>query len=158
MLYHHPCSTFVAGFIGSPKMNLLEAELVLGDADGATVRLSPGVEVRVAVDASGNVSGGKVILGIRPEHAVVGEGDGAVLEGRVVYTERLGDRSLLYLDIPGSGELLTVQVSPDTQVVEGEALRVELPADACHLFDEDGLAFRRLLSPACVQHPRAGPT
>lgn len=160
VLYHHPCNTFVAGFIGSPKMNLLEAELVLGGVDGATVRLSPDVEVRVAVDASGNVSGGKVILGIRPEHAAVGEGDGdgAALEGRVVYTEQLGDRSLLYLGIPGSGELLTVQVSPDTQVVEGEALRVELPADACHLFDENGLAFRRLLSPAGVHHPQADTT
>ena len=155
VLYHHPCSTFVAGFIGSPKMNLLEVELVSGGADGASVRLSPGVEVRVAVDVSGAVSGGKVILGIRPEHAVVGEGDGAALEGRAVYTEQLGDRSLLYLNIPGSGELLTVQVSPDTQVVEGEALRVELPADACHLFDEDGLAFRRLLGPAGVQPPQA---
>jgi len=153
-LYHHPRNTFVAGFIGSPKMNFLEAKLIRGDRDGAIVRLSGGAELRAAVDASAGRSGGRVTLGIRPEHLVPGPGDGGTLEGRVVYSEHLGDHSLLYADIPGTDELLTVRVEPDTEAAKGQALQLGLPASACHLFDEEGLAFRRLVTPSGVRPPR----
>ncbi|OYW35503.1 MAG: ABC transporter, partial [Brevundimonas sp. 12-68-7] len=50
-LYEHPQTRFVAEFIGSPKMNLIPAEMVEASADGATVRLADGTTVRVAVEA-----------------------------------------------------------------------------------------------------------
>ncbi len=155
VLYHHPRNTFVAGFIGSPKMNFLAAELVQGEVGGATVKLAGGAEIRAAVDASNGPSGGKVTLGIRPEHLVSDGGGGGTLQGRVVYSEHLGDHSLLYIDIPGSDELVTVQVEPDTKAEQGDTLQVGLPADACHLFDGEGLAFQRLASPAGVEPPAA---
>jgi multiple sugar transport system ATP-binding protein len=156
VVYHHPRNTFVAGFIGSPKMNLLPGTLVGGSAEGATVRLAGGSQVRAAVDANGARAGSAVSLGVRPEHLVMGDADGGVVAGEAIYSEHLGDHSLVYLRIAGSDALLTVQVPPDTHAQEGETLRIGLPADACHLFGEDHLSFRRLVSPAGIAAPQPG--
>jgi len=154
-LYHHPCNSFVAGFIGSPTMNFLEAELVQGDDTGARVRLAGGMQLEAAVAVPGCLPGGSVTLGIRPEHALLGAGGEGALQGRVAYSEHLGDHSLAYLEIPGSDRLLTVRVSPHVQISEGDTLGVGLPAQACHLFDAQGVAFTRLVSPAGVEPPDA---
>ena len=75
-LYEHPCNLFVAGFIGSPKMNFIAAEVSElnfgsdGGVDGAQVlvTLAGGERVRCAVDAGAAKVGDKVTLGVRPEH------------------------------------------------------------------------------------------
>jgi multiple sugar transport system ATP-binding protein len=143
-LYRHPCNRFVAGFIGSPTMNFLESELIGGSHDGAAVRLAGGADVRVGVAASDAGSGARVTLGIRPEHIVLGESDNGDLAGQVIYSEHLGDQTLVYLEIPGADTPLTVRIGPDTEAEEGRMLKVGLPANACHLFDGQGTAFRRL--------------
>src|ERR1041384_2323506 len=63
-LYHHPSNRFVAGFIGSPKMNFLPGKLVSADARSAKVALQAGGEVEVAVDATRASAGSAVTLGI----------------------------------------------------------------------------------------------
>jgi multiple sugar transport system ATP-binding protein len=153
VLYHHPRSTFVAGFIGSPKMNLLPAKLVNSGTDGAKVKLASGVEVRVAVAAPAFAAGAQATLGIRPEHAKLGAADGVTLKGKVVYSEDLGEHSLVYLDTPDSDELVTVRTAPDHRSASGDSLRVGLPSDACHLFDNNGLAYPRFVRPAGVKSP-----
>jgi multiple sugar transport system ATP-binding protein len=144
-VYHHPCNTFVAGFIGSPQMSLLPARLARIGSEGATVRLAGGTEVRAAVDASGR-EGDPVTLGIRPEHPLLGPADGGTLDARVAYSEHLGDHSLVYLALPGAAELLTVRVPAQTRAAAGDVLKVGLPASACHLFNAAGRAYRRLVS------------
>jgi multiple sugar transport system ATP-binding protein len=143
-LYHRPRNLFVAGFIGSPKMNFLAGRLAeVGPP--AVVALEAGARVRAAVDASGARPGDAVTVGIRPEHFADGRpGDGAVT-GRVLLVEPLGEATFVYMEAPGAGDGLTVRADPLTPVRAGEPFAVGLPEGACHIFDASGLAFRRLV-------------
>ncbi len=67
-LYHNPDNKFVAGFIGSPKMNFLAGELLEIGEQECLVKLTSGDTVRARVDARSGAVGDKVELGIRPEH------------------------------------------------------------------------------------------
>src|SRR5262249_23712411 len=67
-LYRHPDNLFVAGFIGSPRMNFLEGQIETAGAQHAVVRLASGDTVRAAVDARAARPGQAVTLGVRPEH------------------------------------------------------------------------------------------
>src|SRR5215470_2015350 len=67
-LYHHPVNLFVAGFIGSPKMNFFATEVIGAGPDGVAVALPGGQEIRVPVSNGEVRAGTKVTLGIRPEH------------------------------------------------------------------------------------------
>ncbi len=147
-LYHHPHNLFVAGFIGSPKMNFLRGT-VTGTKDGAvSVRLAGGGALDVPVE-SGHVSeGAEVTLGVRPEDFTVGEGD--LLGGEVLVVERLGGATFLHVKT-GSGDLLTVQADGDSPVRMHDRIRLGASPGDCHLFDKAGLAI-----PRTSRHPLAG--
>jgi ABC-type sugar transport system ATPase subunit len=128
-IYAAPANTFVAGFIGSPKMNLLE-----GTAEGDVLRLS-GIEIRLA--GSLPRSTGSLIVGVRPEHVRV-DPDGE-LELRVEVVESLGSQKFVYGTL-APDVALTVGVDPRTHPREGDSLRLSLPAESLHFFDpETGL-------------------
>jgi multiple sugar transport system ATP-binding protein len=134
-LYQHPDNQFVAGFIGSPKMNFLPAEMVQGGSSGATIRLPGGDAVATTSRADGHT--GNVTVGVRPEHLRVdGSGDGR-LTGRVVTAEQLGAESWIYLDV-GQPDLLVVKAGADSGAKPGDSMSVGVPAAACYLFDEQG--------------------
>jgi len=156
VLYHHPRNTFVAGFIGSPRMNLLAGRLVQGGAGGALVQLGGGSEIAARVDASQGRAGDAVTLGIRPEHLQLEphDVDGAALEGQIIRTEHLGDHALIYVQVPGLDEPLTVKVDTESRFADGARVRVSLPASSCHLFDDQGRAFARLARPGGVAPPQ----
>ncbi len=141
-LYNYPENLFVAGFLGSPKMNFIAGEIVAANALGATVRLRSNNEVRVAVDASGAKPGDKVTLGIRPEHF-----ESVVTENKIVVTvqfvEAHGDSTYIYAPFAGAEDSLTIKLGPELFVAVGDTLELTLPAQNCHLFDESGRAFRR---------------
>jgi len=139
-LYERPRNLFVAGFIGSPKMNLLPAEIVKASAKGATVRTAAGENVRVDVDASRATPGDAVTLGVRPEHLGLSGKDDAVA-ATVTFVETLGHATYAYLE---AGETpLTVLLPGDVRPSVGEALKLRVPAGQAHLFDGDGEAFAR---------------
>ncbi|CAM4077733.1 ABC transporter ATP-binding protein [Roseateles saccharophilus] len=141
-LYHRPRNLFVAGFIGSPKMNFLPATLVEGRSDGARVRLATGELLDASVDAAALPAGAPVTVGVRPEHAEPGAvGQHVVRELR--WQERLGEATYLYLD----GEL-TVKAPGQAHGDAGQRIAVTLPSTQLHLFDAGGLALRR-----CVPAP-----
>ncbi|GAB3265533.1 ABC transporter ATP-binding protein [Chitinimonas naiadis] len=142
-LYHHPRNLFVAGFIGSPKMNFIEAKLaVIGEAV-ATVQLADGSSVQVAVDARSGQVGDKVTLGIRPEHFSFAEGSNNV-NGQVVAAEHLGEATMFYLQVPGAIEHLVVRADAEHTAEAGETISIGLPQARCHLFNEAGIAFQRV--------------
>ena len=133
-LYHRPCNRFVAGFIGSPRMNFLD---VTADAEG-TVSLPAGGRVTVpAAPARGGDQ--PLTLGIRPEHVVLG---GDNMEGRVVLVERLGSGTLVHLEL-ADGTALTAATDGMTPAQDGERLGIGLPPASCHLFDDAGQALER---------------
>ncbi|NBB63681.1 sn-glycerol-3-phosphate ABC transporter ATP-binding protein UgpC [Pseudomonas sp. ODNR1LW] len=142
-LYQRPANLFVAGFIGSPRMNMLEAELLEASAKGATVRTQAGEVLHVAVDASGGKTGEAVTLGVRPEHlSSVGTGDR--LQAEVLFVETLGATSMVHLKHPASEESLTVQLAGEVNARPGAAIDLYLQPDQTHLFDPNGRAFSRL--------------
>jgi multiple sugar transport system ATP-binding protein len=148
-LYHHPNNKFVAGFIGSPKMNFLSGT-VTGLKEGVvSVRLAGGGAMDVPVD-SGRMNGGtEVTLGIRPEHLKVVT-DGGLLRGEVLVVERLGGETFLHVRT-ATGDLLTIQADGDSPVNMHDTIGLQAnPAD-CHLFDQTGLAIHRT-----ARHPLAG--
>jgi multiple sugar transport system ATP-binding protein len=144
-LYEHPCNLFVAGFIGSPKMNFIAATLVDGSAQHAQVRLASGALLRCDVDASGARAGDALTLGVRPEHLVIG-GHENRLEADVTFVESLGGRTQAYCDFPGAADGLTCEFDGRVRVKAGQRLALAAPADACYLFDAEGRALRRLVA------------
>jgi multiple sugar transport system ATP-binding protein len=141
ILYEQPASLFVAGFIGSPRMNFLEGTIDDVGAGGATVRLRDGARVRTAVDTAGAAIGETVTVGMRPEDLQPAtEGFAAT----VTLIESLGNIRFAYLDSAVSADPLIVQLAPGQTLAEQAAVMLAARAEACHLFRTDGGAFPRL--------------
>ncbi|WP_349744038.1 ABC transporter ATP-binding protein [Roseateles cavernae] len=148
-LYEHPDNLFVAGFIGSPKMNFLAAELVRGSASDAEVRLADGSTLLARVDASRASPGDQLTLGVRPEHIRIG-GDINLLHSTVAFVESLGGTTFAYCPYPGLEEPLTCQFEGRNgcdRLRSGDALQLHLPPEALYLFDTQGRALRRQAAP-----------
>ncbi|RDK03106.1 ABC transporter ATP-binding protein [Paraburkholderia lacunae] len=155
-LYHRPNSRFVAEFIGSPKMNFLEATVQSVSNDGVSVRLDKSNDgVLVKVDGSSLHIGQTVQLGIRPEHfdQVIDSGSereqrvngGATqtLRRRVALVERLGEHSYVHLD-DHAGTTVVAKQSGDVSYRPGAPVTVRFDSIACHLFTADGNAVPTL--------------
>ncbi|MEK8031585.1 sn-glycerol-3-phosphate ABC transporter ATP-binding protein UgpC [Ideonella sp. DXS29W] len=141
-LYEHPCNLFVAKFIGSPEMNILDGTLVSADALGATVKLASGATLRCAVNATRAQPGAPVKLGIRPEHLKEG-GQGNTIEMKVTFVESLGGTTYAYGEYPGADDTLTCELDGHSHPQPGHALTLTVPEDRAYLFDAQGLAFER---------------
>ncbi|UVK96700.1 ABC transporter ATP-binding protein [Pseudomonas sp. B21-048] len=140
-LYNYPKNLFVAGFIGSPRMNFIDCKVVRIDRQEAIVALPGGTQVAVAVEAVSAKPGDEVILGIRPEHLVISEQG---FSGKVEVVEQLGDETYAYLDVPGTREgLLTVRLPVTTLVRLGDTLTLGVPKHSSHLFAADQRAYPR---------------
>jgi multiple sugar transport system ATP-binding protein len=144
MLYHRPASLFVAEFIGSPKMNILPARFVRAEPDHAVVEVE-GQTVTVAVDARHVAPGAAVHVGARPEHIEVADtGDGAGLPVLLRHVERLGDVSLLYVDLGNvRPSVLTVRAEGSVRPPTGTRMTLRLLPERLHLFDSQGMACQR---------------
>ena len=147
-LYHHPENLFVAGFIGSPKMNFLDATVVGSDASGVTVELTN--QDRITVDvAPGQVSDGeRLTLGVRPEHLKVTR-DGGDVSGEVLVAERLGGETYLYTRL-AEGVMLVVQADGENPTRVHDRIGIVIDGRSCHLFKQDGSAVVR-----AKRHPLA---
>ncbi|WP_375263484.1 ABC transporter ATP-binding protein, partial [Palleronia sp.] len=133
-LYHHPKNRFVAGFIGSPKMNFLPARPA-GDGE-VTVPGSDPIEVPVKPRSDA----GELTLGIRPEHIeMVAPGQGTVA-GEVLVAERLGGETFLHVELGGE-EPLVVKADGGVLQKPGDGVGLRFPPEALHLFGGDGQAF-----------------
>ncbi|WP_431023914.1 ABC transporter ATP-binding protein [Halomonas sp. H5] len=147
-LYHHPRNRFVAGFIGSPKMNFLSVEVVEADAEGVSVKLPGGGVIKVPVDGQDQRPGTTLELGIRPEHLVIDDDQGP-LSGDIQVLERLGGQTSLYVQMEES--MVTIMADGDVAHRVHDRVRFGFAPGRAHLFDADGLAL-----PSLEQHPLAG--
>jgi lactose/L-arabinose transport system ATP-binding protein len=135
-LYENPSNLFVAGFIGSPKMNFV-AGTVQSVADSLATVSAPGFSatpIAVRLRDGTAVVGQTVTLGFRPEHCDLGV-DGAA--GIVKVTEQLGNLSYLYVDMAG-GDAVTVEQRRLTEIRPGD--KVSVVPEPAHVmaFDEAG--------------------
>jgi multiple sugar transport system ATP-binding protein len=143
-LYNRPANLFVAGFIGSPRMNFLSGKVKTADPSGVTVALDGGSVVTVPCVSGGLTTGAPVKLGVRPEHiGLSNSAPDATLS--VAITEQLGGESYLHGTLP-SGESLSVRLSGQTRVNRGDAVPLRLAEpELRHLFDaESGKALAPL--------------
>ncbi|PQV44798.1 ABC transporter ATP-binding protein [Paraburkholderia sp. BL21I4N1] len=140
-LYHHPKSRFVAGFIGSPRMNFIDAVVESIEPGRVCVTLAQSGEKLLAqVDGQRLQRGQPVTLGVRPEHVCL-DGEEQSIQCTTVLSERLGEHSYIHAD-HASGSLVA-KAPGDTPIGSGERIRIHVPSAACHLFDADGVALRR---------------
>jgi ABC-type sugar transport system ATPase subunit len=132
-LYHSPANQFVAGFIGSPAMNFVEAIVVAG----GEVKTGSGDPVGLSFpfDASGPLT-----LGVRPEDLVLTAGP-ALVRGTASIIENLGELAIAYIDV-GAAEPLIVKLPGDSRVRQGDAIALTAPQARLHLFGADGKTLR----------------
>jgi multiple sugar transport system ATP-binding protein len=136
-LYNHPANRFVAGFIGSPKMNFLDATVRGADANGLSVALPGGETFTLAANPAGAALGEAISVGIRPEHAVLAD---TGLPMQVGLIEQLGGNTVLYGTLSAQ-QPLVVQVVGQSDIRRGDTVRVQLPPQSCHGFDGKGLSL-----------------
>jgi multiple sugar transport system ATP-binding protein len=142
-LYHTPANRFVAGFIGSPRMNFIDCVLASAGPELAEVRLPSGDTVQVRADARALAAGAALTLGIRPEHLLAAPAGSAGVEAKVKLAEHLGDRTYLYVDLPGTPGNLSVSADPATPLAGGDSARLAFPPDRGYLFDPAGQTLPR---------------
>ncbi|WP_028225863.1 ABC transporter ATP-binding protein [Paraburkholderia ferrariae] len=141
-LYHAPANRFVAGFIGSPKMNFLDGLVQEVASDGIVVRYATGETQKVAVEPRGAREGDQVTVGIRPEHMHVGTGEYGV-SVKAMAVESLGDAAYLYAESSVAPDGVIARIPPLERHERGELMRLGATPEHCHLFDANGLAFER---------------
>ncbi|WDZ96692.1 ATP-binding cassette domain-containing protein [Herbaspirillum sp. WKF16] len=142
-LYHQPRNRFVAGFIGSPRMNFIPAQALAVEADRITVRLpATGETLQVLASGEGVQPGQGLTLGVRPEHMDLADGASPGLTREVVLVERLGEQTYVHLDQP-EGQPLVAKAPGNAQVGRGDRLRLGVAPESAYLFDEDGVTLAR---------------
>ncbi|MBS1165113.1 MAG: transporter nucleotide binding/ATPase protein (sugar) [Proteobacteria bacterium] len=140
-LYHDPDNIFVAGFIGSPKMNLLKARVSELFDGGVRLKLPDFGDTDIALPIVGArlAVGEQMWIGIRPEH--FGEQGDVVLQTEVEVVENLGGTAYAYVRGTG-GAMLTVGLADPQATAPGRAFEGRFPASRTFLFTEKGQRVR----------------
>jgi multiple sugar transport system ATP-binding protein len=134
-LYQRPANLFVAGFIGSPKMNFVEVSADKVSDDTVTVSGPDVVGVPVALPLGKVNPGDRFTLGVRPHDLVVAP-SGAIV-GRVGLVERLGNETIVNLELPSGASWLAV-LDGDQALKRGESLALDVDPGKALLFDASG--------------------
>ncbi len=121
-IYDRPANTFVASFIGSPAMNLIEGSIEGGVFTASGIR----------IEGLTSAAKGPVTLGFRAEDATLADSNGQI-EAPIYTVELLGEATMLSMRV--AGELVSIKVGKDYRAEIGDIARVAIPAAACHLFD-----------------------
>ncbi len=133
-VYDRPANVFVARFIGSPPMNILDG--TLADRDGERLLVLPGLEVVLPPDVATSLELGadrrEIVVGVRPEHLIVGD-EGLPVTVRVV--ESLGHERHLVCETT-DGTMIIARVGGDAPVpADGSAAHLSTTVERLHLFD-----------------------
>ena len=133
-LYERPASIFVAGFIGSPSMNFLDARV---GSDGRSVALPGGESLTLAAPSTGVEAGRPVTLGLRPEHLEQGSDSNGIVHLTVDVVEQLGADTIVHGHFGTSSTDLTVRLPGVRYLQPEEVLPVSVKPVHLHLFDPE---------------------
>ncbi len=152
-LYEFPCNLFVAGFIGSPQMNFIEAKVLKENDDffvefgSEDTKTRAGVKYKIKLPATKNKDNcldayvdKEVIFGIRPEH-VHNEPDlmanlpDGIVEANVEVTELMGAETYLYMNC--EGQSINARVNPASTARAGDTIKIAIDPAKIHIFDKD---------------------
>ena len=142
-LYDKPCNVFVAGFMGSPQMNLINAKVVQSGEDvvlmfgGNTIKLPEGKAQKLIEAGYVDTT---VIMGIRPEdlndsEVIINANPDCVIEATIRVYELLGAEVFLYFDIDEVN--CTARVNPRTTARPGDIIKLGIDMTKLHIFDKD---------------------
>jgi len=144
-LYREPANLFAATFLGSPKMNLLQATVTAIADAGLTLATVDGHTLHAAVDGGRVQVGETLTLGARSEELRLQSDAGVdTLPCQVQWVERLGDMTYAYLGRAGSDTPLVARLDGRSAASVGDAVHLHWLPAACHAFDASGQALRRL--------------
>lgn len=135
-LYDDPANLFVAGFIGSPKMNFLKG---IVDAGGTQIRLPDFGNATIPVAIKEATPGSSVTIGIRPEH--FGDSGSASLDLTIDMLEHLGGETFAYAR-HGDGELIIIETKNGRGLKSGDSIAARFDPAAVLVFDADGRRLR----------------
>lgn len=133
-LYNTPANRFVAGFIGSPRMNFVPCEVAGVTPEGLSLHDAAGRSYEAGVAPGDLRPGEKVELGLRPEHLGVGGAEGHPVDVEAI--EQLGGESYLYCRTD-DGLALTAHLAGQTAIRRGSRARVAFPPEFAHVFRVD---------------------
>ena len=142
-LYDLPCNLFVAGFMGSPQMNFLDATVKVNGAQ-ASLQIGDAVTVPLNAEKSkalidGGYDGKTVVMGIRPENLSDHPDDlaksNAIFKAKVNVYELLGAEVFLYFDVNETP--ITARVDPKTTARPGSEVEFAIDTDKVHVFDKE---------------------
>jgi multiple sugar transport system ATP-binding protein len=144
-LYERPANTFVAGFLGAPRINLMPANVV--SVDGETVELACAGDAHLTARVTPGAAkvGDRVTLGLRPE--ILAPADEGPLQGVVEVVEQLGSMQLVYATMP-DGTPIVAELRGGAAPAIGSAAKFSISPGTRHIFDAGKLAITR--------HERAG--
>ena len=137
-LFEDPCNLFVATFLGSPQMNIIDAELFmdgkqlkakLNDCDDMVVTFP---DIKAKQLANKKYIGEKVLLGIRPEHVYPNQGN---LKVFIDVVEHLGDESILYCKMENRKEQFIIKIPFNSKIHANEEAKVDFNMEHVYLFD-----------------------
>lgn len=136
-LYHNPVNQFVAGFIGSPKMNFIP--LVLKKQNGREVILqtTDGETVQLTLENDAKLENLPFSMGIRPEHIGLGEQHSVALDLTINSTELLGGTSFVHAS-QGKSQELVIEVKSEQVPEKHTKARFSFCPSMCYLFDHKG--------------------
>jgi len=152
-LYLYPCNLFVAGFIGSPQMNFIEAKLLKEGSDffvefgSEDTKTRAGVKFKIKLPATKNKDncldeyiGKEIIMGIRPEDVhneedLIAANKDGIVEADVEVTELMGAETYLYMNC--EGQSINARVAPTNTARPGDKIQIAIEPAKIHLFDKD---------------------
>lgn len=139
-LFEDPCNLFVATFLGSPQMNIIDAELFMGGKqlkaklNGLDNMVVTFPDIKAKQLANKKYIGQKVLLGIRPEHVRPNEGD---LKAFIEVVEHLGDESILYCKMENRKDPFIIKIPFNSKIKANEEINVAFSMDHIYMFDAD---------------------
>ncbi|RKF14451.1 sn-glycerol-3-phosphate ABC transporter ATP-binding protein UgpC [Alginatibacterium sediminis] len=140
-LYNYPENEFVAGFIGSPRMNFLPVSVASVEGDTAQITLPDGNNIPLKVRDNSVKAGESLTLGIRPEHMDLDNASDFIIEFQSEVVERLGNATYLFGQINGN-DGMKVHVAGDHSVDRFDNVPLNISYDDCFLFNKNNEAVR----------------
>ena len=136
-LYNKPSNTFVAGFIGSPKMNFISSKFLSNSSSQVEIN-ALGSNFTLPKKLKDKNLDTEIIFGIRPEDMHIGSDNDFHWQSKVFVTEKLGSSTFIYLE--GEKEPIVMEVAGDTMIKVGDTVKVKLDLEKTHLFNSQNLS------------------
>ena len=134
-LYNKPRNMFVAGFIGSPKMNFIPAKLISNDENKTEIEFL-GSKYKINQKLSQFSENQNITFGVRPENIHLSHDENFNWESKAFVVEKLGSSTFLYLE--SQNEPIVVECSGDNTIKAGENVRVNFDFEKISVFDKEG--------------------